>query len=707
MRNLIIIWVLIECFAVTQLKAAPSQKVDSLMQLIAVAEEKDKPRLCNKIAWQLRNSDMELSSKYANKALALARKYDDFKNITSSLNVLGLNHLFKNEMEQAFCFFEEEIRIGLKNNYEYPVGNGYLNIGLIYYQRSEYKQARLNFEKAEIHHKKTKSIRSLAIIQINFGLINFKTGDYISALDSYHQADKIYTNNPSIVDGRGALLNNIGDVYYALHDYTRALIFYNEAIEINTKFNDERRLCTSLRMAGKTRAAVGDYLNAHAYLNQALNCSIKLGDKMAEAECRKENVKILIAERNFEEASLVIESCYFLIDTLKNDALKSEVFYASGLISVNEMKYKKAEQEFLEALKYAVSINVKDLIANIYRSLYNLYNEVRNYKKAAFYTDKYLSINDSLMNEGIIQVISAHERYEREESEKKIAYYKYENVKLENETKSSKAWVIKLSAGFGGIIGFLVLWYLNHLSKEKSIQLLNKVKEEVNQQRILNLLKNQEIKSIKARIEGEESERARLAKELHDGIGGALGSIRLELTAIDHATVKDSVLELLNMVDAVYEEVRSISKHLTPLAIRDSSFTELINDYLVNLSSKSNLKASFIYYPEKLLNTLDDAIKTDIYRVVQELTNNVIKHAHARAITVQLIIHDDYINLLFEDDGDGFHSFKSSKGIGLSNIKSRIRLLNGNLEIDSRPGNGTVINVDIPQIKNGAYEKSN
>ena len=112
-------------------------------------------------------------------------------------------------------------------------------------------------------------------------------------------------------------------------------------------------------------------------------------------------------------------------------------------------------------------------------------------------------------------------------------------------------------------------------------------------------------------------------------------------------------------------------------------------------------------FPEEQLNNLEDGLKTDLYRIIQELATNIHKHANATEVSVQLTIHTGYINLLVEDNGQGFQVSDEIEGIGLVNITSRVRLLQGNFEINSHPGKGTVANIDIPYSKTHNNEQTN
>ncbi len=210
--------------------------------------------------------------------------------------------------------------------------------------------------------------------------------------------------------------------------------------------------------------------------------------------------------------------------------------------------------------------------------------------------------------------------------------------------------------------------------------------------------------SLNAMFEGQENERQRIAKEIHDGIGPLLSTIKLNLDAVKRevGTTSERTNKKINamgeLVHTVATDLRSISHALMPGALRDFG----LSTALQNLANKANdsEQVEVNFYQSGMEQRLDQNVELGLFRIAQELINNAFKYAEAQSINIQLIRHSDHILLMVEDDGVGFQkeewARRSDKGIGLPNIYTRTKSLNGNFTIDSSPGHGVSAAVEIP-----------
>lgn len=211
-------------------------------------------------------------------------------------------------------------------------------------------------------------------------------------------------------------------------------------------------------------------------------------------------------------------------------------------------------------------------------------------------------------------------------------------------------------------------------------------------------LKLQERNRIEAVIESQEKERQRIARELHDSLGQILALSRINLTRINtnsfepqNKILLDQVIEL---IDESCREVRTISHNLMPPDLDNKTLAEILEN-LVNRNRQID-GVDYQFHSHGLNEDFSVASKFTLYRVLQEILQNIIKHASASRVTISLTQNSEFINLLVEDNGKGFDTSLTSLGIGLKNIHSRIKLLNGYFDIDSSINNGTVFNVSIP-----------
>ncbi|MFK8058915.1 MAG: ATP-binding protein [Polaribacter sp.] len=247
------------------------------------------------------------------------------------------------------------------------------------------------------------------------------------------------------------------------------------------------------------------------------------------------------------------------------------------------------------------------------------------------------------------------------------------------------------------IIGF-VSYVANYFSKRKfvkkvhELELAQKYEKEKNDA----IVKEKE-RGLKALIDAQETERGRIARELHDGVVQQIGSIILKsrnfFSKQDLSKEKESQ-ELLERLENSNQDLRNISHQMMPRALKELGILSALNDLLENSLTFVNIKFSLEHF--NIEERLPQKIEITIYRIVQELINNIIKHSKASEVSVQLFNAKNSIILIVEDNGVGFTSDKKKKGIGLLNISSRLDMVNGAVNFEPSPKSGTLVTIKIP-----------
>lgn len=200
-------------------------------------------------------------------------------------------------------------------------------------------------------------------------------------------------------------------------------------------------------------------------------------------------------------------------------------------------------------------------------------------------------------------------------------------------------------------------------------------------------------------IQGQEEERSRMAKDLHDGLGGMLSGIKLNLSAMQEGIQlpeHDTLLfhRSISQLDAAISEMRRIAHNMMPEALLKFGLTEAIQDFCDGINESKLVKMKFTQMG--IRDSFDKPQEVVLYRIIQELSNNALKHAKAQSIFIQFIKHEKGFTLTVEDDGCGFDTLQVKKGAGLQNIYSRIDYLKGIMEMQSIPGEGSTFTLEIP-----------
>ncbi len=213
-------------------------------------------------------------------------------------------------------------------------------------------------------------------------------------------------------------------------------------------------------------------------------------------------------------------------------------------------------------------------------------------------------------------------------------------------------------------------------------------------------LQKEKLLRLQSVIDGQELERQRLSRELHDGLGQLLIAIKLKLESLvftDRSKLLYTIEGIKTLFDSTIDEVKRISYDLMPSVLYEFGLSKAIRNLCEDIENRTHLSIAFTY--ECNADKMDKVMKTYLFRIVQEAMNNIVKHAEATKVTIVLQLENDEIHLKIEDNGKGFELetlFQSLKTNGIYNMRERAHLLNGSFEIESIPTKGTIINVKIP-----------
>ncbi len=272
---------------------------------------------------------------------------------------------------------------------------------------------------------------------------------------------------------------------------------------------------------------------------------------------------------------------------------------------------------------------------------------------------------------------------------------------------SSHALKTFILAGLISIIITITVFVLYRIQKRKT-QLETESKYLANIAKSEEILRIERGKRLTAVIDGQEIERSRISRELHDGLGQLLLAVKVKLESITDlkSDYLNSILkEIKSQFIKTVDEIKRISDNLSPVVLSEFGISTALQNLCEDISNNNKIKIDFVSYG--IIEEIDEKIKTYLYRIAQEALSNVVKHAQATEVNIQLLGNREQITLIVQDNGKGFdeNSTKRSQGNGLNNIKERTAILRGVCEIKSSPGNGTIINITV-QFDNNNDETS-
>ena len=330
-----------------------------------------------------------------------------------------------------------------------------------------------------------------------------------------------------------------------------------------------------------------------------------------------------------------------------------------------------------------------DLGANFYRIWAEVEEELGRYDKATMLFKKFITNRDSTVSIENRQIVSDLEaKYQL--AEKDIALGK-ERLLVEQRENQRNLFVA--GSGMFALLGFF-FW-----QRARKNKLLFQQNDFIKDQKIQQLEQEKKILSMNAMIEGQEAERTRIAKDLHDGLGGLLSTVKAhfsniqsEIKQLEGLKVYDKAQE---MMDEACDEVRRISHNLMPGALR----LEGLKSAVEQLGEEMTAAHPFSVNVETVNfhARLEESKEVFVFRIIQEAMNNIIKHADAKEVLIQMSETADQYHFIIEDDGIGFDRLQIKSGLGLKSIQSRIDFINGNFDIDTREQVGTTITFSIPK----------
>ncbi|WP_298510811.1 sensor histidine kinase [uncultured Kordia sp.] len=621
---------------------------------------------------------------YASEAKRISEKISYSKGLSKSLYRLGSLEKRKENYQEAETYYLASLNIREKNKNLRGIVFTNIQLSQVYQEMRVYEKAIQHGKGALETCLLINDEEVLALTYHVLATIYEDVNDYSASLRAYHNSIKIHEkmgDEASLAD----LYLSIGKLYTTLKKKHQAREYLNKSEFLNKKLKDYSSLASIYLSMGVNFAEEKKLDSALIFYHKSL--SIKDSLNLNSKEAIYNNIGVVHQEK--EEFELAEEFFLKSIETAKendNEIQLLDTYLNLGIINRKQNKNQEALKFYNQSYALAKKYN-KDLDRlNILMGIAETYEHLGDYKNASLFNERHIELRDSID----IKFRNA-ELYEKEK-EKNDFLLKEKEV----EEQKSRRKDTQMFALIGGIVLlallFFAVFYAYRSKKEKESEI----------QKNIELLKKQELKSIKAMISGQESERKRIAQDLHDRLGSMLSMVKLNYKSIEDNLdkLKEENRKQYTQANALLDEacnaVREIAHNMVSGVLTKFGLVAALEDL------KNTIQGTNTFQIEVITHGLDDRLENnlemELYGITQELIHNVIKHAKAKEVIVQLVKRTSEINLTVTDDGIGFENSKNnaSTGMGLKGIESRVDALKGIFHIDSNKGNGTTINIDIP-----------
>ena len=561
--------------------------------------------------------------------------------------------------DEAVSAAQEALSIARQNNWTSLIGKAYYALAWSH-TYGEMEKKTLFLDSAMQAYSVNNELDGLGLVSNSRAVMFMDYQIYDQAISSFEQAYAYYLQGGDkgrqalILNNWGVCLNEMGEPHLALEKYQSALKY--EVIQQPISYLKLGRIYHGLSEAHRQ---LGDFNAAVGYDIEAFSARTKTGN-------------IALAETLIHMANIYCEA----IDKEYDIRDISRQFKDIGFSNVMEILDKAANFPGMEE-RDDFQYNILDA-----KRRWFLVNE--KHEDAYYLLDSIMRFEaQQKLNPSSLEAL-ADLKIQYEKEKLKLRLFEGE---VENQRKSDQVNMLILSLAFVASISVTgLLWYQNRIRKNSL--LLAEAKQQ------------QQIIAIRSMLEGQENERSRIARDLHDGIGNLLSSVKASISNLssDIGNQADSKIyeSAGQMIDEACSEVRKIAHEMMPQALKRLGLINALSDLVNRMNQTYAFETVFNIYGQQV--ELEDHSNTMIFRIVQEAFNNIVKYAGAHQVLLQLTFSAAWLNIIIEDDGVGFDlaSLGQDQGMGLKSMEFRTNFMDGNYEIYSRLGEGTMISINIP-----------
>jgi two-component system, NarL family, sensor kinase len=589
-------------------------------------------------------TEMEIN---ALRLLQISEENKDDKNRLEALKFMGIAQHLQARYDSAIFWHQKALMLGIETGDSTNTAKSYLNMATSYNSKGDFEKAVENALLSLEFFEKTGDTNGQGRVQNLLGIFNFNRNDFKSALQYFRK----YNELAVAANDSGEIVSSMNNMSSALHELG--------------EFKQERSLLKSV-----------------IAIQEARGQTIRIGSAY-------ENLGTLFSDiDSLEQASFYFEKALDSYKLNNNSHDIARVLINTGLLKKKQKKYNAAADDYNQALQLSRDGGFLKLEEDVLKNLAFLYEEQKDYKNAFGYYTQFVAVKDSVLNkENQESINKLMIEFETEKKERQIAVQQLEIAEKTLQSRRKTLIII----GLIGIIIILLMFSFIIYSRIKIRQ-----ERRLNEERL-----NMKQLQMNVVLESQESERKRFARDLHDGFGQLITAVKIMLGQMQQTNEMEKRSELAvksgEVLDTMHTQLREIAHNLMPDQLINEGLSTALKEYASRISKASGITIEVNTFGiEKRLN---QSVEVNVYRIIQEWINNVIKYSGAKNLTIQLTGYENEINIIIEDNGNGFEKEKlmKSKGWGWKNIQSRLEAINGILEIDTRAGvPGTSFIIDLP-----------
>ncbi|HEV7781447.1 MAG TPA: sensor histidine kinase [Chitinophagaceae bacterium] len=617
---------------------------DSLLRLLPTAkEDTNKIYLLHAIADQYEVSEPQKAIQYVGIAGALSRKLNFETGLLKYNRHLAFIYAYQAQYDSMLYYSSAALDIATARKDTFNIGVSLFNIGEAYKFQSDYEKG-LEY--------------TLQAVQMLQG--------------------KGYTTIESNLYG------GLQGTYLMLKQYDKAIGYGLKAVDLGRKLEDKNPLISAMVNLANAYGEIKKFAEAKKIYAEAIDIAVGIDSKSIEAMAYEGLADIALKENQYELIKTYADKAMILHTEVQNGYGLVSAHQALAIYHLLKKDFILADKEAQLALQKTREEKYLEGEAEVLNTLSAIAFATHDFTTAFRYADESKKITEKIFTESVAQ----------KDAQLRV---KYETAKKDNEIELQKAAIQRKSIWnyilIGGAAVLLLVSFLSYRTYRQ--------KQKLQQQRINELETEKQLEATEAVLKGEEQERTRLAQDLHDGLGGMLSGIKYSFQTMKGNLIMtpdnaQAFERSMDMLDSSIREMRRVAHNMMPEALVKFGLDTALKDFCAAINQSGALKLNYQSIG------LEDAViepvaSITIYRVVQELINNTLKHAGARNAIVQVSKTGKELSVTVEDDGKGFDTsvLNRAEGIGWTNIRNRVEFLKGKLDVNSQPGKGVSIHIEF------------
>lgn len=583
------------------------------------------------------------------------------------------------DKKKAARLYDELMRLSKKLNYPYWSGMVWFNRGYMNAKAANDEQAMRDFDSAITYLKKTNRVDMEAYCHLNIGAIAGRLGKIDEKISRISEVIRLLEKT-KYQDILANAYSGMGVLFFNLDEYDKGLVYFQKGAQTAVQAKDTATLVETLYGMTNCLSSQGKFAEALKNGNEAVRLAALQGKDYNLSVAHNSMAELY---RKWGKAGLSIEHARQVLQyAIACDDVQYQLIGTLGLADGYRIAgdFRESIRYYNKALQLGKEKAVVIQLDDIYKGLSEAYEHLGDDGRALDLYKKFIVYRDSASNEKVRKNAAELEvKYKTAEKEKVLSQNKLQLAQKDLQLQKSRSYIYYAFGAFVLVSLVAILLYLQARYKKLS-----------HARELKSIQQQKELQLLQALMQGEEKERSRIAKDLHDGVAGMLAAAKMHLSSTGPAeglSEDEGYRRGMNLLNEATDEIRKTSHNLMPEVLLRHGLDIALDRYCERVSSNRGLKIQYDSWGE--IGRFTDSFELSLYRIVQELLNNVIKHSKATHGMVQLTQHDDVLSISIEDNGVGMGTGSGSRdGMGLHSLQSRVKAMNGKIDIKESDENG-------------------